>query len=118
MHGWLKVAKKHWPKCLVNETENEMQVRSEEDFSLLVCARRAGGGMTCAQKETHAKYPLMVLQSDANLSLYEQGKEIPGFKEKESDRKKRREEFLKSQEAPKQPEQPEPSDSGEDSQSA
>jgi hypothetical protein len=72
MHGWLKVAKKHWPKCRPMESHDAMDVWGE-DGELLVSARRSGfGGMHCAQSDTKAKYPLAVLQSEANLAAHEE----------------------------------------------
>lgn len=72
MHGWLKVAKKHWPKCRPMESHDAMDVWSDQG-ELLVSARRKGPfGMHCAKEETGAKYPLAVLQSEANLAAHEE----------------------------------------------
>jgi len=61
MHGWAKQAKKHWPKCMIVESRDQMDVHL--DGELLVSAARNGhGGMVCNQKESHAKYSLAQLQ--------------------------------------------------------
>lgn len=67
MHGWLKVAKKHWPSCRISEGHDHMDVFSESG-ELLVAARRDGSGAVhCAKKDTGAKFSLGVLQAEGNL---------------------------------------------------
>lgn len=81
MHGWLKNAKKHWSNCRVSEGADHMDVYDGSSGELLVAARRKGGGMHCAQEDTHAKYPLSVLQAEKNLEL--EDKKLAAAKAKE-----------------------------------
>ncbi len=67
MQGYIKVARKHWPDSVVREDANSMDIFSSSG-ELLVSARRNGvGSIVCGQSETHAKYPLSVVQAEGNL---------------------------------------------------
>ena len=61
MHGWAKQAKKHWPKCMVIESKDQMDIIGPD--GVLVSASRDGnGGMQCNQKASHAMHSLAQLQ--------------------------------------------------------